>query len=247
MGAPQDIRTRFSHLSEHKLINQLRATRPRGAITSLEATTGQTLRRLARRCHALSEEIKQIDTELSALVNQTAPAMVATSGFGTITTATLLITAGDNPERLHTEASFAALCGTSPIPASSGKTTRYRLNRGGDRQANCALHQIALTRLANDPRTQAYATTRRATGKTTKDILRCLKRAIAREAWHLLTHPTVPPPTDDLRDLRHQRGLTLAQAATHLNTTPARISELERGTRPNTTLATTYRHYLTTP
>ena len=99
---------------------------------------------------------------------------------------------------------------------------------------------------AGDPRTKAYAARLTATGKSRKEILRCLKRAIAREAWHLLTHPQPAPRTDDLRRLRHERGLTLTQAAHHLNTHPARISELERGTRPDTTLTAAYRQWLNT-
>ena len=167
-------------------------------------------------------------------------------GAAPSTTATLLAGAGDNPGRIRSEASFAALCGAAPIPASSGRTNRHRLNRGGDRQANWALHQIALVRLAGDPRTKVYAARLTATGKNCKEILRCLKRAIAREAWHLLTHPRPAPRTDDLRRLRHERGLTLTQAAHHLNTHPARISELERGTRPDTTLTAAYRQWLNT-
>ena len=163
-----------------------------------------------------------------------------------VTGATLLTAAGDNPARLRSEASFAALCGAAPIPASSGRTNRHRLNRGGNRQANWALHQIALVRLATDPRTRAYAEKLRTTGKNTKDVLRCLKRAIAREAWHLLVHPAPVPRTNDLRPMRHARGLTLAQAAHHLGTVTARISELERGTRPNAQLAIAYRQWLLT-
>ena len=152
----------------------------------------------------------------------------------------------DNPDRIRSEASFAALCGAAPIPAGPGRTNRHRLNRGGDRQANWALHQIALVRLSSDPRTKVYAARLTATGKSRKEILRCLKRAIAREARHLLTHPRPAPRTDDLRRLRHERGLTLTQAAHHLNTHPARISELERGTRPDTTLTAAYRQWLST-
>ena len=104
-------------------------------------------------------------------------------------------------------------CAAPPrSPPAPGKTNRHRLNRGGDRQANWALHQIALVRLSSDPRTKAYAARLTATGKNCKEILRCLKRAIAREAWHLLTHPQPAPRTDDLRRLRHERGLTLTAA-----------------------------------
>lgn len=242
--APDQIRGRWAELSGDVLIDQIAATRPGVATDNVTAANGQALRRLARRHQALTTEITEIDAELRALVATTAPAMLATKGFGVVTSSTLLIAAGDNPDRLRTEASFAALCGTAPIPASSGKTTRYRLNRGGDRQANWALHQIALVRLATDPRTKAYAARLRSAGKSTKDVLRCLKRAIARESWHLLVHPAAAPRVDDLRPLRHERGLSLTQAANHLGTVAARISELERGTRLNIQLANAYREYL---
>lgn len=244
--APDAVRARFSHLNGDDLIDTLAATRPGPAVDAVATAAGQALRRLARRHRALTAEIAEIDAELRVLVTRTAPTMLATPGFGVITTATLLITAGDNPDRLHSEASFAALTGAAPIPASSGKTTRHRLNRGGDRQGNWALHQIALVRLSTDPRTKAYAARLTAAGKSKKDVLRCLKRAIAREAWHLLVHPAPAPRTDDLRALRHERGLTLTQAAHHLGTVAARISELERGTRPNTALAIAYREWLST-
>ena len=242
--APEALKARFTDLTGNRLIDTLATTRPGPATTSVSAATGQALRRLARRHQNLTAEIDEIDTELHTLTIQAAPTMLATKGYGVITTATLLISAGDNPDRLRTEASFAALCGAAPIPASSGKTTRHRLNRGGDRQANWALHQIALVRLSTDPRTKAYAAKLTAAGKSKKDVLRCLKRAIAREAWHLLVHPAPAPRIDDLRPLRHLRGLTLTQAAEHLGTVPARISELERGTRLNIQLANAYRDYL---
>lgn len=242
--APDTIRTRFASLNGDGLVNTLAATRPGTAVDTVTTATGQALRRLARRHQSLTTEIAEIDAELRVLTTHTAPTMLAAKGFGVITTATLLITAGDNPDRLRTEASFAALCGAAPIPASSGKTTRHRLNRGGDRQGNWALHQIALVRLSTDPRTKAYAARLTSAGKSKKDVLRCLKRAIAREAWHLLVHPAPAPRVDDLRQLRHQQGLTLTQAAEHLGTVAARISELERGTRLNLNLATAYREYL---
>lgn len=115
-------------------------------------------------------------------------------GVGPDTAAALLITAEDNPDRLHNEASFAALCGTSPIEASSGKTQRRRLNRGGDRQANCALHTIVLSRLRWDARSRAYVTRRMAEGKTRREALRCLKRYVAREIYQLIKPRTEPPP-----------------------------------------------------
>jgi transposase len=116
----------------------------------------------------------------------------------TVVAATMLATAGDNPSRVRTDASFAALCGASPVDASSGKQRRHRLNRGGDRQANSALWTIAMTRLAHDQRTKAYAARRTAEGKTSKEIIRCLKRYIAREIYKTLcqprSHAPCPPP-----------------------------------------------------
>jgi transposase len=148
--------------------------------------------------------------------------------------------------RLRAEAAFAALCGTAPIPASSGKTNRHRLNRGGDRQANAALHQIALVRITTDPGTGLYAARRRAEGKTGREIMRCLKRSIARQVWHLLVHPDPVPDARQFRAARQQLRLTLTDIATRLGTCPARISELERGIRPNAQLATAYQQLLAT-
>jgi transposase len=243
--APEPIRMRWAGSSERRVIEDLAATRPGAPSASVSAATAHALRRLARRHQYLTREINELGEDLRDLVGRAAPAMIATKGYGVITTATLLVTAGSNPGRLRSEASFAALCGASPIPASSGRTNRFRLNRGGDRQANWALHQIALVRLSNDRRTKDYAARLRANGKSKKDVLRCLKRAIAREAFHLLVHPEPVPATDDLRELRLQRGVTLVRAAMSIGAEPARLSELERGRRPNAELATTYRAWLT--
>lgn len=111
---------------------------------------------------------------------------MAINGVGPDVAATLLMTAGDNPERLRNEASFAALCGTNPIPASSGKTTRHRLNRGGDRDANAALWRIATVRLSSDQRTKDYLAKRISEGKSKPETIRCLKRYIAREVFQAL-------------------------------------------------------------
>lgn len=228
------------------LTGALARTRPAPTADTPASTTTRTLRRLARR-HRIPGRRDHRHRHRAARTNRPRrPDDARHQGAAPSTTATLLAGAGDNPDRIRSEASFAALCGAAPIPAGPGRTNRHRLNRGGDRQANWALHQIALVRLAGDPRTKAYAARLTATGKSRKEILRCLKRAIAREAWHLLTHPRPAPRTDDLRRLRHERGLTLTQAAHHLNTHPARISELERGTRPDTTLTAAYRQWLST-
>ncbi|WP_344089190.1 transposase, partial [Luedemannella helvata] len=161
--------------------------RPGTHLSDPSTATKTALRVLARRYQHLSEEITGFDKQLAALTKTTAPELVAIHGVGPETAAQLLITAGDNPDRLRGEAAFAHLCGTAPIPASSGQTRRQRLNRGGDRQANRALYTIALTRLATCPRTKAYRDRRREQGLTNKEIIRCLKRYIAREIHHALT------------------------------------------------------------
>lgn len=153
------------------------------------AVVKHAMRSLARRYEQLTAEIRDLDTHLERLIRKTAPDLIAVKGLGPVTCAALLIAVGDNPGRMRSESAFAHLCGVAPVPASSGKTTRHRLNRGGDRQANYALYILTVTRLAWDPRTRAYAARRRAEGKSSKDIIRCLKRHIAREIYRLLTPP----------------------------------------------------------
>jgi transposase len=145
------------------------------------------LRSLARRIALLDSEIAELDAQIAPLVEQTAPRTLALLGVGSRHAAQLLVTAGQNIERLHSEAAFAALCGASPIEASSGKTTRHRLNHGGDRQANHALHMIVCCRLRYCPTTRIYVERRTAEGKTKREIIRCLKRAVAREVHRTLT------------------------------------------------------------
>jgi transposase len=144
------------------------------------------LRSIARRWLQLTQEITALDTQLDRLVAMAAPALVAVKGVGTETAAALLVAAGDNPERLRSEAAFAHLCGVAPIPASSGKTTRHRLNRGGNREANWALYLIAVGRMAWHRPTRVYVQRRTEQGKTTAEIIRCLKRYIARELYGIL-------------------------------------------------------------
>jgi transposase len=145
------------------------------------------LRSIARRIATLEAEISELDEQLKLLVATAAPRTLALLGVGTGHAGQLLVSAGENIERLPSEAAFAALCGASPIPVASGKTHRYRLNRGGDRQANRALHLIAVSRLRYCPNTRAYLERRTAEGKTKREIIRCLKRYIAREVHATLT------------------------------------------------------------
>ena len=242
--APEALKDQLSGHRGGALIDACARLRPTTS-DALLAAAKRALRSLARRHQALSAEIAALDSELRALCAAANPALLAAHGVGPDTAAALLIAAGDNPQRLHSDASFAALCGASPIQASSGQTIRHRLNRGGDRHANQALWRIAMVRLRSDPRTQAYAARRRSEGKTTRDTIRCLKRHIAREIHHLLTNP---PPTPHGPDLRHQRlnnHITLTAAAAALNTPTSRLSALERSTHHNHNLATHYHTWLT--
>ncbi|MBE8522018.1 IS110 family transposase [Amycolatopsis sp. H6(2020)] len=147
------------------------------------------LRLLACRIDRLNQEIADLNARTVAVLADHNPAMLDIYGVGPDTAATLLIAAGDNPERLRSEASFAALCGVSPVEASSGRTQRHRLNRGGDRQANSALRRIVLVRLRWDRRTGDYIDRRVREGKTKREAVRCLKRYIARELYRVITAP----------------------------------------------------------
>ena len=159
------------------------------------AATKTGLRSLARRWQQLQAELDQLDLQLQKLVKAVAPTLVALPGVGVETAGQLLVTAGDNPQRLGSEAAFAHLCGAAPIPASSGRTNRHRLNRGGDRRANNALWRIALVRMRYHPPTRAYVERRTKQGLSKLDIMRCLKRYIAREIYHQLTSPPPITPT----------------------------------------------------
>ncbi|MFC1925698.1 IS110 family transposase [Chloroflexota bacterium] len=183
--APVELRAVLRDLTSSQLVAHCMRWRSRQLKTPIAAAK-YTLRSLARRYTQLTEEIKDLNKELARLTVAFAPMLVDSLGIGPDTAADLLVTAGSNPERLKSEAAFAALCGTSPIPASSGKTKRYRLNRGGDRQANAALHRIVLVRLKYDARTRTYLQRRMAEGKSKIEVMRCLKRYVAREVFAIL-------------------------------------------------------------
>ena len=192
----------------------------------------------------LSAEIDELDAQLAGLCAAINPALLAARGVGPEVAATLLVTAGDNPKRMGSDAAFAALCGASPVEASSGKVTRHRLNSGGDRQANNALWRIVLVRMSSDARTQTYVARRTLEGKSKPEIIRCLKRHVAREMFRLLTNPATVPLRADLRAARLHSGLTLAVAAEALGTWPIRLSEIERGLAHNAELARRYELWL---
>ena len=191
--APSDLRQQLRSATLADLVHLAGQWRTGSEPGTHLAVTKHAMRSLARRHEQLSREITDLDQHLTRLVTAAAPALIAVKGLGPLTSAALLVAVGDNPERMRNESAFAHLCGVAPVPASSGKTSRHRLNRGGDRQANYALHQITVTRMAWDPRTRAYVTRRRTEGRTTKEIMRCLKRYIAREIYRLLTPPRQQP------------------------------------------------------
>jgi transposase len=184
--APEELRHRLRGLSTKELVAVAARFRLGDDPRDVASATKFALRSVARRYEALSGEIVELDAQLDRLVAQVAPELVSLPGIGTDHAATLLIVAGDNPQRLRSEASFASLCGVSPIEASSGKIIRHRLNRGGNRDANRALYMICLARMGRDRRTREYVARRTTEGKSKREIIRCLKRYVAREVYRVL-------------------------------------------------------------
>jgi transposase len=184
--APEVVRSRFRGQTTRAAIATAARLRPGATSGDIEVTTALTvLRELARRIRFLEAEARGHETAIRAIVRSWRPDLLQLTGVGPIVAATVL-TAWSHPGRCRNDAAFAMLAGTAPIPASSGKTVRYRLNRSGDRQLNRALHTVVLSRLQCDPRTRAYADRRRTEGRTDREIKRCLKRYIARELYRRL-------------------------------------------------------------
>jgi transposase len=188
--APETIRERFIGRYQVTMLQEMAALRPRPGGDRVVHVTLTTLRDLARRIRQLDTETKRISGQLKTLVSEVAPSLLDVHGLGPDGAAVLLVAAGDNPDRIRSEAAWAHLCGVAPIPASSGKTIRHRLNRGGNRQANSVLYQIVICRMSTDPRTRAYVQRRRAEGCTTGEIVRILKRYVAREIYKHLPRDT---------------------------------------------------------
>jgi len=184
--APDAMRAELRRLKIPQLVATAAAFRRSAELTTPTAATKLALKSIATRYQHLAAEIEALDKHLDQLVAVAAPALVAIKGVGTDIASTLLTIAGDNPERLASEGAFAHLVGVAPIEASSGKITRYRLNRGGDRQGNRALYLLAVGRMGWDPATKAYVARRTAEGRTKPEIIRCLKRYIARELYPVL-------------------------------------------------------------
>jgi transposase len=189
LTGPDDLRARFAGHAAATLVAGLAALRPRpGDVVGY--TTRIALRELGRRAEFLDAQLERLDELIVPLVTARAPSLLALYGVGPDTAALLLAAAGDHPERLRSEAAWAHLCGTAPIPASSGKVTRHRLNPGGDRQANHALWRIVITRMSSHPPTRTYVERRSKEGLSKKEIIRCLKRYVAREVYPHLRTPT---------------------------------------------------------
>jgi len=187
VAAPDSLREQLRIMTRMQLVRTLAAWRPDlTAYRDVEAAYRISLKSLGRRYLELHDEIADLDVMIAAIVEELAPNLIARNSISYVGAAQLLLTAGGNPERLQSEASFAALCGVSPVPASSGKTIRHRLNRGGDRAANSALHIIAIGRLRTDQRTKEFVARRITEGHSKLDAIRALKRYIAREVFNLI-------------------------------------------------------------
>jgi transposase len=243
VNAPHVLRAEIEPLSTEHRVARCARFRPGDPIDPREATK-VSLRSLSRRYEKLTEEMDELSSVLDRLTLEANPALRAARGVGPDVAGILLVAAGDNPERLRNESAFAALCGVSPVQASSGKTVRHRLNRSGNRQANNALWRIAVVRIAHDEETRAYAARRTAEGKTRREIIRCLKRHIAREVFAHLTHPQAVPVGSQLRFERNAANISLTTVSNELGTYPLRISRLERGLDHDREFAERYQAWL---
>lgn len=244
--APEQLRIEMTGLSRLARARKAARMRPGDDPADVATANRVALRTLGRQRQLLSEDLEAVTRQIDELTQRVNPGLRQVPGVGAIVAATLLVAAGDNPDRMASEAAFAALCGASPVPASSGKITAVRLNRGGDRQANSALFRIAVVRMAHGhPATAQYVQRRTAEGKSKRAILRCLKRFIAREIYSHLVNPRPAVQTDDLRARRNALGHPMRTIADELSVTITDISRLERGTNHNHDLATRYRQWIT--
>ncbi|WP_280832915.1 IS110 family transposase [Mycolicibacterium frederiksbergense] len=244
VSAPDAVREKYRDLTTLKMIEAVARCRPEAQADPWAQSLLVAAKMLAQRVQFLETQAAALQTQIDAIVTAANPGLRAAYGVGADTAAQLLITAGANPHRLHHEAAFAALCGTAPVPASSGKTSRHRLSRGGDRAANSALHRIALVRMSNHQPTRDYVQRQIAKGHSKKEILRKLKRAIAREMFKLLTRQVDVPEYADLRPARQAKNITVTAAANHFGVWPTVISRIERGLQRDDTFAETYRIWL---
>jgi len=244
VNSPASLRDRYRDLREDSLVSTLSRLRPDQASEPDTADLLHSLRSLARRHQSLTREITDLQERMRARALVANPGLMAVKGVGPVAGTQLLITAGDNPDRLRTSASFAALCGTCPIPVSSGRTDRHRLSRGGDRQANAALHHIVKNRMTHDAATRAYRDDHLDRGWTKKAVYRALKRAVVREVYRALTGRCAVPDYTDLRPARQGKNITLTTVAGALDVWPSRVSDIELGRRRDDAFAERYRAWL---
>ena len=200
-----------------------------GNVRSPHEATRLALKTLSRRYQDLTHEMGDLTKLLDELTKEANPALRAAKGVGVDVASILLVAAGSNCERLRNESAFAAMCGVSPLQASSGQTNRHRLNRSGNRQANNALWRIAMVRMTSDEETKTYLARRTAQGKTKRDVTRCLKRHIAREVFWLLQHPAYEEVGPRLRTTRTSAHVSLQTVSDDLGVWPTKISRIERG------------------
>jgi transposase len=187
VSAPDELHQQIKGLSVTALVHDSARLRPSRSPDPVTAATKSSLSSLAHRIQSLDAEIASLDEQIASLVHAAAPDLIGLFGVGPDTAASLLVAAGDNPERLHSEAAWARMCGVAPIPADSGKVTgHHRLHQGGDRQANSALWRIVMVRIAHDPDTTAYFQRRVKEGRTKPEVIRILKRYVAREVYRHL-------------------------------------------------------------
>jgi transposase len=248
LTAPAALRTDLQPLTAKQRFTRARRWRDRDGDDVVTHATRQALRELAGRIQLLTEQANRMEAELEILTERAAPALRDVLGVGVHTAAQLLVTAGDNPQRIRSEAAFAHLCGVAPIRASSGKTNRHRINQGGDRAGNNALWRIAMVRRTCDARTRAYFERRTGQGLSDRDIMRCLKRYIAREIYRAITRPLpLAPRGAELRQLRNAARLPLHAVASPFDITIQRLSRIERGITRDLPLQTRIHAWLTQP
>lgn len=240
--APESLRERFRGCKSKEIMEHLKRIRPSKDIPS---ALSASLRSLARRWSVATEEIERLTEDMSCILNENYAHLLSCPGVGVVAAAILVASAGDNPERFKSEAAFAKSAGVCPIPASSGKTARHRLNRQGDRQANYAIHMIATVRMRFDAKTKSYIAKRQSEGKTKKEAMRCLKRYICREIYRaILKDRNEPKGLLPLRKTRESLEITLEKAASDLKFDANKISRIERLKDRNIEFEKLYWRYL---
>lgn len=245
LTASDQLRRELNPLETPERVERCARMRPSGDLADPDLATKTALRTLARQHQALTRDLNDLRANLDQLTVRANPALCSAVGVGSDVASILLIAAGENAHRLHSDAAFAALCGASPIEASSGKHVGHRLNRGGNRQANHALWRIVMVRMTCHQPTKDYAARRRAEGKSPRFIARCLKRFVAREIFHHLTNPQPIVSGAQLRQARLAAGLTQQQAADAIGTHGPRISNIENDHGHHPVLAERYRAWIT--